>query len=93
MKLKSSEVLQSALNNIIAGHQQYACAAIQDVETSCRLLLGENVTSSAQKVFNRFMPRTVNPAIKLYGQWWPKGDYGRIVALENAISYAESVSD
>lgn len=93
MKVKSSVVLGLALQAIQQGQQNYACAAIQDVETTMRMDQGENVTSNAQKVFNRFMPKSVNPAIKLYGEWWPKGSVDRITAMEAAIQYAISTQD
>ena len=93
MKLKASAVLQAALSSILDGHQNYACAAIQDIETTARMVHNENVTSNAQKVFNRFMPASVNPAIKLFGQWWPKHAPERIEALKQAIAAAEKVGD
>lgn len=93
MKVKSSVVLELALQVIQQGQQHYACAAIQDVETTMRMEQGENVTSNAQKIFNSFMPKRVNLAIKLYGEWWPKGSEERITALEAAIKQAITKQD
>lgn len=84
MKLKASHVLSDALLLIETGKQQYACAAIQDVETSVRLDLGEEVSSNAMQIFSKFMPARVKPQIKLYSQWWDKGSTERIEAFEES---------
>ena len=93
MKLKASLVLEDALLLIETGKQQYACAAIQDVETSVRLDLGEEVSSNAMQIFSKFMPARVKPQIKLYSPWWDKGSSERIEALKKAIETAKKRGD
>jgi hypothetical protein len=93
MKIKSSIVLQKALDLIQNGEQNFACAAIQDVETQMRWdANGENVTSKAQKVFNGFMPDAIvrNASIM---EWWPKGAPERVTALQEAIKAAKKAND
>lgn len=93
MKIKSSIILKSALASIQAGTQQYACAAIQDAETTIRLEIGQEVSSSAMQIFSKFMPGKVRQDVKLYSQWWEKGSTERIEALEKAIAVAEKRQD
>ena len=93
MKVKSSLVLQKALELILKGEQSFACAAIQDVETQMRWdLNGENIVSKAQKTFDQFKPKRIvsNAAIM---EWWPKGSPERVAALEEAIKVARKGND
>lgn len=95
MKVKSSEVLAKALLLIENGQQQFACAAIQDVETQMRWdLNGENIVSKAQKIFNEFKPKKMqtNPNASIM-EWWPKGDIARVEALKLAIDRAKKGND
>ena len=93
MKMKSSDVLRQALNSLLLGTQQYACAAIQDAETTKRFEVGEEITSNAAGVLSKFMPSDQDKRIKLYGQWWPKGSPLRIEAVEKALKMAISRGD
>ncbi len=93
MKLKSSAVLADAKKLIETGAHQYACAAIQDVETTIRLDTGENVSSKAQAIFMTFKPAYVWEGVKHAQQWWPKGDVKRLEALDQAIKVALSKND
>ncbi len=93
MKIKASRVLEDALLLIVSGKQQYACAAIQDVETSVRFDLGEEVSSSAMQIFSKFMPAKIDQRIKLYSAWWDKGDVARIDALKKTIEVAKKRGD
>ena len=93
MKVKSSEILSTALDLITSGKHQYACAAIQDAETTIRFEVKEEVSSNAMQIFSKFMPARVNPQIKLYSQWWEKGSVERIAALQKAIETAKKRND
>jgi hypothetical protein len=93
MKVKSSIILADALKLIESGEQTFACAAILDVETALRWEHKENVTSKAMQVFERFRPKRVVDAMKIYGEWWPKGSPDRIIALNAAIVAAKKQND
>ena len=93
MKFKSSFILGEALKRILDGSQQYACAAIQSVETDLRFEHQENVTSKASSVFAKYRPQHVKDNVKDTQNWWPKGDALRVVAIESAIKYAASKGD
>lgn len=93
MKVKSSIILQTALESIESGDQRYACAAIQNAETDLRFLHNENVTSKAMQVFSRYQPTWVNDNIKLSQTWWPKDSPDRIIALQSAIKACSSKGD
>ena len=85
MKIKSSVILQTALDSIESGKQRYACAAIQDAETDLRFLHNENITSKAMQMFSRHQPSWVNDNVKLAQAWWPKDSPDRIIALKSSI--------
>lgn len=93
MKVKSSIILAESLKLIESGEQSFACAAILDVETSLRWQHKENVTSKAMQVFEKFRPKGIADAMKLYSEWWPKGSPDRIVALNAAIAVAKKQND
>ena len=93
MKVKSSVILQTALESIESGKQRYACAAIQDAETDLRFLHKENVTSKAMQVFSRYQPAFVSDNVKLSQAWWPKDSPDRITALKHSINACASKGD
>lgn len=93
MKIKSSAILQEALDNIVAGEQRYVCAAIQDVETELRLFYNENISSKAMQVFSKHKPEWVRDDVKLSSSWWPKGSGERLAALQKSIETAISKGD
>ena len=88
MKVKSSVVLAEALSRIETKVQSFACAAIQDVETDMRFQHNENVSSKAAMFFSKYKPKIIDENMKATQPWWPKGDQGRIDALNNAIKDA-----
>lgn len=94
IKLKSSLVLNAALDNILNGSQSFVCAAIQDVETTVRLDKKDEVKSNALKYFSKYRPKHVREDLKTFGEWWPKTDkQSRIAALRAAIDEAVANND
>lgn len=93
MRIKSSVILQSALDSIVAGEQQYACAAIMLVETNLRWEHNQDVKSNAMQIFSKQMPKRVIIAIRNNSAWWDKGSPERVEALQLAINEAESKGD
>lgn len=94
MKVKSSEILTKALALIESGEQNFACAAIQDVETQIRWDSNvNNVFSKAMQVWMTFKPKRVSETLKNLQEWWPKGDPERIETLKLAIAKARKAND
>lgn len=93
VKLKASIILTNALALIESGEQRFACAAIQDVETTMRWETNNDVSSKAQSIFDTFAPKTMDPRTKGIIEWWPKGDQRRIDALKQAIEMAKKRND
>ena len=93
IKVKASEVLTEALARILDKRQFFACAAIQDVETDIRYEKKDEVKSNAAKIFSQFKPKQVRDDMKIFSEWWPKGDERRIDALKMAIEVAKKAKD
>jgi hypothetical protein len=93
VKLKSSIVLQDALDMITDGRHRFVCAAIQDVETSVRLDTGVEVKSGAMKLFLKFKPAHIKDDVRTIQEWWPKGSELRVQALQDAITLAKKQGD
>ncbi len=89
MKVKAVVILEEALKLIISGEQKFVCSAIQDVETTMRWELRQEITSNALAIFYTFKPKEVRKDVQMYSEWWPKGDERRIEALTKAIALAK----
>lgn len=93
MKVKSSIVLAAALVLIESGEQSYACAAIQDVETTMRWDENQDIQSKAMAIWMTFKPKEIREAIQTLQVWWPKGDLQRIETLKLAVAQAKKQND
>lgn len=91
---KSSYVLLEALKLINGNKQTYACAAIQDVETTLRYANnGRDVKTNATSIFAKYRPSDIPDNMKASQGWWPKGSALRVEALEKAIEFAKKKGD
>lgn len=93
VKVKSSVILAEALVLLESGAQSFICAAIQDAETTRRWDTGQDVSSKSMAVLLTFKPEKIRPEMKLYAEWWPKGDPARIETLKQAIVKAKRQND
>ena len=93
IKVKSSVILTEALALLESGEQSFICAAIQEVETSRRWASGQEISSKAMSILLTFKPEKIQPEMKLYAQWWAKGDPTRIETLKLAIAKAKKQND
>lgn len=94
LTVKSSLVLQHALEKLKDGRQCFACAAIMDTELDFSYDNGNRIIKSqALSYMLTHKPSIINDNMKMTQPWWPKDDPLRLEAVEKAIAAAQKRGD